>query len=98
MLVVVLHYIAFQELFKAVQNQFAYGRFIEVFDQEWRETCQETIWKRLAIYPVDKFGRRQVVLLQELFFKSRSHLILKDIAYQQLTQNRSTAFVTQNKS
>lgn len=51
-----------------------------------RETGQKTIGKGLAINPVDDFGRRQIELLQKLFFQGGRKLIFQNISYQQFSK------------
>lgn len=63
-----------------------------------RETGQKTIGKGLAINPVDDFGRRQIELLQKLFFQGGRKLIFQNISYQQFPKYGTATFISQNKS
>ena len=63
-----------------------------------RETGQKTIGKGLAINPVDDFGRRQIELLQKLFFQGGRKLIFQNISYQQFSKYGTATFISQNKS
>ena len=66
--VIVLHDITLEESLETTENQCMYGGLLNIFCQEWRKTCQETIGERLPVYPVDDFGRSQSGLIQEFFF------------------------------
>ena len=96
-LVIVLHHVALQEFLEAVKDQFTYDRLVKVLNQKWGETCKETVREWFPIHPVDDFGGGQIELFQKFFFKSRSHLVFKDVAYQQFAQYRTTAFIAQYK-
>ena len=98
MLIIVLHDVPFQESLETVQHQRAHTRLVQILSEEWRQACQEAVRERFTVYTVDDVCRFQIELLEELLFQFRSHLILQNIAYQQLAQASTATFVAKDEA